>query len=41
LHSGIGDKSSIVAAINEDLVRTRINTRLMADKIVESDLDWQ
>lgn len=41
LHPGIGDKSSIVSAINEDLVRTRINTRLMADKIVESDLDWQ
>ena len=41
LHQGFGDKTSVVNAINEDLVRTRINTRLMADKIVESDLDWQ
>ena len=41
LHSGFGDKSTVIGAINEDLVRTRINTRLLADKIVESDLDWQ
>ena len=41
LHEGFGDKTSLVNAINEDLVRTRINTRLMADKIVESNLDWQ
>ena len=41
LHVGIGDKSSLVAAINEDLVRTRINTRLLADTIVEANLDWQ
>lgn len=41
LHEGIGDKSSLVSAINEDLVRTRINTRLLADTIVGSDLNWQ
>ena len=41
LHEGIGDKSSLVSAINEDLVRTRINTRLIADKIVESNLEWK
>lgn len=41
LHEGFGDKSNIVNAVNEDLVRTRINTRLLADKIVESNLDWQ
>jgi len=27
--------------LNEDLVRTRINTRFIADKIVGSDLNWQ
>lgn len=41
LHSGFGNKTSVVNAINEDLIRTRINTQLMANKIVESDLDWQ
>ena len=41
LHVGFGDKSSLLNAVNEDLVRTRINTRLIADTIVESDLDWQ
>ena len=41
LHDGFGDKETIVGAINEDLVRTRINTRLLADVIVESDLNWQ
>ena len=41
LHEGIGDKSSIVSAINEDLERTRINTKLLAGKIVESNLEWQ
>ena len=41
LHEGLGAKDSLVNAINEDLVRTRINTRLIADKIVESNLNWQ
>lgn len=41
LHEGIGDKSSLVSAINENLVRTRINTQLIADTIVESDLNWE
>lgn len=40
LHEGFGDKSNLVSAINEDLVRTRINTKLIADTIVESDLQW-
>lgn len=37
LHEGLGDKTSVVSAINEDLIRTRINTQLIADKIVEAD----
>ena len=42
LHDGFNDKSSVVNAINEDLVRTRINTRLLADKIVGSDIqNWE
>ena len=41
LHEGLGAKDNLVNAINEELVRTRINTRLMADKIVESDLNWK
>lgn len=41
LHEGFGDKKTLVGAVNEDLVRTRINTRLLADKIVESDLEWK
>lgn len=40
LHEGFRDKVSILSAVNEDLVRTRINTRLIADKVVGSDLDW-
>jgi len=41
LHNGFGDKSSLIAAINEDLVRTRINTRLLSDKTVGTNLEWQ
>jgi hypothetical protein len=41
LHEGLGAKDNLVNAINELLVRSRINTRLLADKIIASNLDWR
>ena len=41
LHEGLAARDNLVNAINEDLVRTRINTRLIADTIVGSNLDWR
>jgi hypothetical protein len=40
LNEDFRDKVSVVQAINEDLVRTQINTKLIAGKTIGSDLDW-